>query len=499
MAANKKKTGSAESKKAPLWITNEEPFAYLAIKKGDVPVGPFATGNDVYIREVIQRWQRGEEPKEESDEVEEPELPIEDSQEATLSAGLSSAVAFASSQTHLIAVTSSAPTLFDYVHITATILNPVQEATKPVYDDDTAAVFALDQAQYENLDKARKNLLDLRLGVAALPNATLMSLVASFDALIIDLLNKMLRFNRSWMEKGDRKLPFEKLAHASSINDLITEAIKEEVYQFSRGSHDEQARYIEVNFGISIRDKWKRWPDYIEVFERRNLIAHGETRFNDRYVSVCEQAKHKGSNKLLGQKIEIRSSYLTQALDILTEFAILLPFSVWRKISDEQEEKAFGHLNEAAYTLIANGRYTVAERILEFALSLAKVKVPLVIIQRLTINRASALRHAGLIDQANEVLDNVDWSASSDLFQICMQAVRGNAAEVAKLLPKFADSPDLNPPTFKQWPCFSFVRDDEAVKQAFLNTFGEPLSVPARQTSASEPSAEALPKAQTVH
>ena len=139
-----------------------------------------------------------------------------------------------------------------------------------------------------------------------------------------------------------------------------------------------------------------------------------------------------------------------------------------------------------AYALISNSRYVVAERILEFALSLTKVSVPVILIQRLTINRASALRHAGHIDQANAVLDGVDWSASSDLFQICMQAVRGNGAEVAKLLPRFANSSELNAPTFKQWPCFSFVRDDEAVKQAFLETFGTPLSVPASQTPASE-------------
>ena len=177
---------------------------------------------------------------------------------------------------------------------------------------------------------------------------------------------------------------------------------------------------------------------------------------------------------------------MQQALDILTEFAILLPFAVWRKISTEQEEKAFSHLNEAAYTLITNGRYTVAERVLEFALTLTKVCVPVVLIQRLTINSASALRHAGQIDQANAVLDGVDWSASSDLFQICMQAVRGNGAEVAKLLPRFANSSELNAPTFKQWPCFSFIRDDESVKIAFLETFGVPLSVPASQTPSSE-------------
>lgn len=287
-------------------------------------------------------------------------------------------------------------------------------------------------------------------------------------------------------DQGRTKLAYARLAEAETLEELISEAVREDLYQFSRGSHDEQAKYIETNFGISIRSSWRRWPDYIEVFERRNLIAHGETRFNDRYVSICRSAGHKGSEKLLNEKIELRRPYLRQALDILTEFALLLPFSVWRKVSDEEEEKAFSQLNEAAYALILNGRYVAAERVLEFALNLTKVKVPVNVIQMLTINRASALRHAGFGEQSNAVLDGVDWSASSDLFQVCMHSVRGNAERVAELIPTLAAAEKLTAATFKQWPCFSFVREDEEVKKAFEDTFGEPLGVPARQTTTAE-------------
>lgn len=500
--AGRKKPGATSSEKSSLWMTEKKAFAFLAIKKTvDKMHQPFATGTEEYVQTVVERWSSGEPPKAETDQVEEPELPLETTQEATLNEALKKGVEFASSQAHLIAVTAVAPAIFEFVHVSNKIFDPVKANSAPVQDDDVVAVYALTQDQYESLEKARKNLLDLRLGVAALPNATLMSLVATFDALIVDLVAKMLRLNKIWMTKGDRKLGYEKVAEAESLDALITEAISEEIYQFSRGSHDEQAKYFETIFGVSIRFHWKRWPDYIKVFERRNLIAHGEATFNARYVSVCSSAGHKGSDKLLNKSVEIRSPYLRQALEILTEFAILLPFAVWRKVSDEEEEKAFTQLNEAAYNLIVSGLYTAAERVLEFALTLTKVKVPASIIQTLTINRASALRHAGHKDQADSVLDGVDWSASSDVFQICMYAVRGDAAQVARLLPKFAKSDELNAPTFKQRPYFSFVRDDDAVKQAYLETFGEPLSVPATQTPAADVPTPATPpdETPTVH
>lgn len=482
--SGEKPTGNSDDEEA-LWLTEAKPFAYLAVKKTDNPIElPFATGDEDYIRAVVSRWKSGEEPKAETDEVEEPELPLETSQEATLAEALDKAVAFACSQVHLIALASVAPTLFEHLNVSSNIFDPVRNKATPVEDSEVATVYPLDRDEYHRLNRATKDLRDFRLGVAALPNAALMSIVATFDALIVDLVAKMLNLNKSWLAKSKRELSYAKLAEASSIEDLISDAIADEIYQFSRGSHDEQARYIEANFAVAIKSNWRRWPDYIEVFERRNLIAHGEATFNKRYVSICSDAGHKGSAKILGEQVEVRTPYLRQALDILTEFAILLPFSVWRKLSDAEEEKAFKQLNEAAYNLISNGRYVAAERVLEFALELTKVKVPAAVIQQLTINRASALHHAGHKEQAISVLDGVDWSASSDLFQICMYSVRGDADQVARLLPRFAASEELNGPTFKQWPCFSFVREDDRVKEAFLKTYGEPLSVPAQQIPA---------------
>ena len=473
---------------ATLWLSTDESFAFLAIKKvKEEDFGTaFATGTEDYIRDVVERWRAGEAPKSETDQVPEPELPLETTQEATLHEALQKGIEFARSQAHLIAITSVAPSLFEAVHVATNILDPITDSGTPVHEDEIATVYPLSSEQHTKVVSARRKLVDLQLGVAALPNATLMSLVATFDALIVDLIAKMLRLDKSWMSKGDRKLGFDKLAEAETLDALIADAIGEELYQFSRGSHDEQAKYIETNFGVSIRSHWKRWPDYIEVFERRNLIAHGESNYNKRYVSICSSSGHKGSDKLLGSAVEVRHQYLRQALDVLTEFAILLPFSVWRKLSEQEEEKAFSQLNEAAYNLIMNGHHVAAERVLEFALGLTKVKVPANVIYMLTINRASALRHAGHEDQAKAVLKGVDWSASSDLFQICMHAVNGDAEEVAKLLPKFEKSTDLNAVTFKQWPCFKFVRDDDAVREAFLKTFGESLQVPASQTSGAE-------------
>src|SRR5690606_28172930 len=71
---------------------------------------------------------------------------------------------------------------------------------------------------------------------------------------------------KDWLDHSGRSLPLSRLASASSIEELVREAIDEELYQFSRGSHEDQEKYIRSSFGINISGKWKRWPDYIEIF-----------------------------------------------------------------------------------------------------------------------------------------------------------------------------------------------------------------------------------------
>lgn len=180
-------------------------FAFLAIKKkGAAGKGAFATGSKEYIDDVVGRWRSGEAPQEETDQVAEPELPPETTQEKTLHDALKKAVAFALAQTHLIEVTNLAPSVFEQASVFFDILEPVRETCPTIEEDEVATVYGLDQDQYLKVEKAQKNLSEFHLGVAALPGATLMSLVASFDALIVDLLAKMLRLDKAWMTKGER-------------------------------------------------------------------------------------------------------------------------------------------------------------------------------------------------------------------------------------------------------------------------------------------------------
>jgi hypothetical protein len=226
---------------------------------------------------------------------------------------------------------------------------------------------------------------------------------------------------------------------------------------------------------VAIRDHWKRWPDFIEVFERRNLIAHGEKIFTKRYTSICHKNGHKGSEKTLGTAVNLTSKYLKQAADLLLEFGILLVFSLWRKQFPAQEPDAFRNLNQVAFKLIENRNYITSIRVLNYALGLKKINMEDIIKKMMYVNLASAHRHSNEKDKCIRVLDEVDWSGSSDDYKLCVAALKDDVQKVIDLMGLVAGSGKITKSDFREWPVFDFIRDNGEFCEKYLEVFGEPL------------------------
>jgi hypothetical protein len=449
---------------------------FLSRKEADGVFPAFAFGKIDYIDKVRENWNAGTEGSPTPDastksEVGEPTEPADFTHQSALTEALKASVDFGLAQHELIYAATLAPILLRVGMALTHVIQPVADTAEKISEDEISVTYGLNQAQYTELIKNRDRHKLTVKGMERFPSATLLSIVATFDTLVVDILSKMLRLQTEWLEKSERTISVAKLASAGSIEDIIRDQISEEVYQFSRGSHAEQAAYIKRNFYIDIAKDWKRWPDYIEIFERRNLVAHGEAKFNARYVRICNDSGHKGSESLLGEDVKLTQSYFKQSLNILIEFAALLSFSLFRKFVKDAEEQAFTNLNEAVYELIRRGHHTVAERLAVYALGLKNVKLTEQTRLMLIVNRASAVRHDGRTEEAKKILDDQDWSAVSDIFKICACSVRGDAEGFVRLLPSLKAAGTLSAHSLLNWPCFSFMLSDESAQPVIQQEF----------------------------
>lgn len=409
--------------------------------------------------------EKGADPEEQS-LLEVSEGALADEMKKALETGLS--------QRHLILIAHAMGNVSAASMVASSITGQFGDEENCVEKSDEYAIYGLTDDRNFGFQKTIQNFEEIERGMAALPSAALMSLVATFDSFTVDVVKKMLKLRPERLTDSEKPMLIKDIIKMRSFESLIDAVIEEETYIFSRGSHEDQVRFIETNFHIPIIKTWPRWPDFIEVFERRNLVAHGEKAFNARYIDICKRAGADLSDQL-GKPVKLPEEYLSNAADILLEFSILLTFVLWRKHFDKDEEKAFESLNEVSFQLISNGRHVVAMHVLEFALTIKNSKMPEVIRRMMIVNLASAHKHSGSDERCAEILEGEDWSASADNYRICVAALREDVDQVIELMEPVVRSATVMKSSFRTWPVFKFVRKDEKFQTAFEQFFGEPL------------------------
>ena len=344
-----------------------------------------------------------------------------------------------------------------------------------VYSDNDRFVYELSSIGYNVIAKKLRDFSFLKSGYEAMRPSAFLGMVASFDSIVTDVVKVLIKNRNNIIGGSEPKVSMNDLLSASSIDEIINKVIEDEMYQFSRGSHSEQVEYITKKFNIEIKSRWDKWPDFIEIFERRNLIAHGEKLYNMRYNSICTSAGSCKSMGKSGHAVSLSRKYLINSIDTLSEFIILLIFMIWIKNYKESKDNAFSVVNQIAYSLLLNKQYTIADRILKYCLSLEKINFSEVTRKMMIVNRANALKKIGDISASNSLIDGVDWSASSENFQICVAAIRGNVQDVVSKMELVIKSELLTISDFLEWPVFDDIRESEPFKLEFARLFNRPM------------------------
>ena len=283
---------------------------------------------------------------------------------------------------------------------------------------------------------------------------------------------------------NDKKIGVRELMSMGSFDEVTEKLIEDEVDVIMRGSHDDQISYMEKNFSVSIRENYDEWASFIEIFERRNLAAHGNLIANKRYLSNCKNHGFDTADIEVGTLLKLDSRYLRRSADRLLEFGISLNFVLWLKHYRDTAEKAYEALNGLTFELIRDAQPRVASRLLEMALFSQKVECSDRIHKMMLVNLANAHKKLKNTKRAHEIIDQVDWSATTDNFKICVASILEDIDQIIGLMDSVFKSGLIEKSDFREWPVFEWIREDERVNDKFFELYGEQLH------DASEGSAE---------
>ena len=343
---------------------------------------------------------------------------------------------------------------------------------------DTRTVYRLPITCYHEFHVHQEEITALVKGAEHLPEIAVIGLVSSYDAFLTELLRVVLTTYPNLVLTSEKTLKFSELCSFASIEDARATLIDREIESVIRLSHHEQFEWMERRFAMTLRTELPVWPRFVELCERRNLMTHTGGAVSAQYLANCGAHGADTTGVAIGDRLSVSSQYFSEAVTIIYELGVKLCHVLWRKFAPAQREEADRVLSELCYNLIYGGAYRLAEVLLRFGTSGLKVHSSDRIRRVMVVNLANSLRLQEKQDEAKEVLDEEDWSAVDNEFSVCVAAVRGDIAEVVRLMPIIGTGSAPNAEAYRAWPVFRGMGSDERFTMAFEKVFGEPYVKP---------------------
>lgn len=447
--------------------------AYVGFRKQGAKGSPFSFSSTL---SDVERWARGEKPARDpgndndSDDNPEPQPDLHLKLDALAKRFADSMAGFHP----LIGISGALGPVFERSMVNNQLRSMAEEKYTLLKKIDDVDIFGVIEDRAIGFLNSIREITEMQQGMSVLPGSTLLSLVAVYDSYTVELIRILLRGRPDRYAHADKLISVKDVLSMNSFDEVIDSIIESEVDGLMRSSHQEQIQYIENNFNIKIRESYQKWARFVEIFERRNLVAHGNTIVNNAYFKNCNSVGFKVDAEKLGTTLNLSDKYLKTSLDALTEFGLLLIFSLWRKALPDKVEEIYERMHQITYAMIEKGHYEIASRILDYLLDL-KVNISDRKHRMMTVNRANSYKKMGRPDQCKNILSKSDWGAVADDFSICIAALNDDIEKFVNLMPLVQSKESVGKSGFVDWPVFDTVRNDERVKAKYLELFGEPL------------------------
>jgi len=262
----------------------------------------------------------------------------------------------------------------------------------------------------------------------AISRSFIVSLISQYDSFVGGLVRTLICKRPELINASERTLTFKDLNTFSSIAGARDFIVEKEVEALIRKSHAEQFDWLENKFSVRLRKGLEAWKAFIEVTERRNLFVHCEGRVSSQYLSVCSQHDIDCTGRKLGEELTVPQTYFAEASECVLEIGLKLGHVLWRKLAPDEREAADGNLNQICLDLIADRRYRLAIKLLDFATNTLKNWSSEAIRRIFILNRAQAYKWSNDELTCRKILAAEDWTAVEDKFAFAVAVLKGKCS-----------------------------------------------------------------------
>jgi len=296
--------------------------------------------------------------------------------------------------------------------------------------------------------------------IKTLEKSLFINLFADFDKYVGDLISILYHKQSGLYKNINGEIKLSDALEYESMDKLREAMLDKEIETLRRGSYIEQFKNLESKFSIKTLTDFDEWSKFIEMSQRRNLFTHCDGIVSKQYLESCETAKFKFKEKLfIGDQLEIGDEYFFKSCQLITEVAVMLGQTLWRKTIPKELEEADEHLSNTIFYFLNMEQWSKAIRLSKFALSLRKISTDMR--ERIfTINYAIALKATNKENELQKILAQKDWTATNYEFKLAYAILTDNYKDAHDLMKKIGkESEIINEMAYHDYPLFKDFRD----------------------------------------
>ena len=303
-------------------------------------------------------------------------------------------------------------------------------------------------------------------------------LFAEFDAYLGELLKIIYLKNDKLLKGISREITLSDLMDFDDLNAVKLSMLEKEIETFRRDSYIEQFSTLEKKFNLSLR-KFKDWPEFIELSQRRNILTHNGGMVSDQYLSQCDREGYKFEVRpRIGDNLGVKIEYFASAVRLLSKVGLMLAYTLWSKVCPKELDKVHESLNNAIFRCLEQKRWVFVSQLEDFVLSDPMLKQISEVNYRIrVVNIAIGLKFAKKDVEAGRLLDSVDWSASYRDFKLAIAVLKecyDLAVEIMVSIGKTGEI--IKQPDYHTWPLFTRFRERPEFYAAYFKVYGETFS-----------------------
>jgi len=328
------------------------------------------------------------------------------------------------------------------------------------------------------LERIRNSTVD-----EVLTSSLFQGLFSAYDRFLGGLLTALYQRRPELLARLDRTIHISHILAASSLTDVKDHLLSSEIDMFRRDSYVEQFVTLESQFGMKLRS-FTRWPDFVEISQRRNLMTHCDGIVNEQYIRVCTKEGYALPDSIrLGEKLSVDSQYLVHACDVVMEVGLKLGQTLWRKVVPDEIEEANKYLQRVTFDCLCDEQWHRAETYCEFAVGLEKTATDLDL-KIAVINRAIAQKFGDSPEQAAAGLTKIDWSAAANDFRLAEAILGDRFSQAATIMRQMGPSGILiEQSSYYHWPLFRIFRSSQEFLAAYEEIYKQPFSVEMQKSA----------------